>query len=105
MLGLHGTALPDTDIRLDLDNELEHAAFYPLDEVREALAASERTGFSRHDVEQIQKGYENAEDAPKGERKKAVTEGKIRLPPKTAIATQLVKAWVASKDKEQQGKL
>ena len=100
MLGCIGTAEPDTHIRLDLDNELESAAFYPYEAVAAALAASDKTGLSRHEVNQIQQAQDNAETAKKDTGGKDViqtSQGKLRIPPKTAIAHTLIHAWVESK--------
>lgn len=64
----------DEEIKLDNDPELEAARWFTLEEVQEAL----RVGTSGLD-----------EDADEGYK-----EGDLRLPPKTAIANQLITAVV-----------
>lgn len=64
----------DEDIRLDHDPELEAAKWFELDEVQEAL----RVGTSGLG-EAASEGYK---------------EGNLRLPPRTAIANQLITAVV-----------
>lgn len=64
----------DEAIKLDNDPELEIAKWFTLEEIQEAL----RVGTS---------GL--GEDAPEGYK-----EGGLRLPPKTAIANQLITAVV-----------
>ncbi|PQE08250.1 hypothetical protein CJF31_00009477 [Rutstroemia sp. NJR-2017a BVV2] len=73
MIGAIGQALPDGEkIHLEHDPELEDAKWVGMDEVREAL----RTGTSGLG-EEPGEGYK---------------EGGLRLPPKTAIAYQLLQA-------------
>lgn len=73
MIGAIGQALPDGEkIHLEHDPELEDAKWVDMDEVREAL----KTGTSGLG-EEPEKGYK---------------EGALRLPPKTAIANQLLQA-------------
>lgn len=75
MIGAIGQALPDGEkIHLEHDPELEDAKWVELDEIREAL----RIGTSGLG-EPAMEGYK---------------EGGLRLPPKTAIANQLLKAVV-----------
>jgi NAD+ diphosphatase len=75
MIGAIGQALPDGEtIHLEHDPELEDAKWVDMDEVREAL----RIGTS------------GLGDAP-GDQ---YNEGGLRLPPKTAIAHQLLQAVV-----------
>jgi NAD+ diphosphatase len=75
MIGAIGQALPDGEkIHLEHDPELEDAKWVEMDEVREAL----RIGTS------------GLGDAPGDQYK----EGGLRLPPKTAIAHQLLQAVV-----------
>jgi len=100
MIGCLATASENVNIRLDLDNELEHAAFYDFASVKAALEKANKTGLSRHDVEQIQNASDKAE-----EKKDDVTVAgreleQIRLPPKTAIATTIISAWVEQREKE-----
>jgi NAD+ diphosphatase len=75
MIGAIGQAIPEgEEINLGHDAELEDAKWFTSEEVREAL----RVGTS---------GL--GEDAPEGYK-----EGGLRLPPKTAIANQLMTAVV-----------
>lgn len=94
MLGCLATAEENTDIRTDLDNELEHAEFYDFEVVRNALLSADKTGISRHEVEQIQNASDTAEQkrAEDEKDKTAKQETKIRIPPKTAIAHTLIRA-------------
>ena len=73
MIGAVGQAVPDGEEIVLNDKELEKAKWFPVEEVREAL----RTGTGRLD-----------------ELDKNVTANgsKLRLPPKTAIANQLLEA-------------
>lgn len=76
MIGAIGQALPDGEkIHLEHDPELSDARWVPLEEIREAL----RVGTS------------NLGDEAGPEYK----EGGLRLPPKTAIANQLLTAVVS----------
>ncbi|AEO58014.1 hypothetical protein MYCTH_2304947 [Thermothelomyces thermophilus ATCC 42464] len=83
MIGAVAQALPGPgeDIYLGHDAELESAKWFPLDEVRKALA----TGTSNL-----------GEKPPEG-----YVEGSLRLPPQTAIANRLITAvvegWIQSK--------
>ncbi|KAF2276529.1 uncharacterized protein EI97DRAFT_398384 [Westerdykella ornata] len=73
MIGAIGQAIPGgEDVHLDHDAELEDAKWFTLDEIREAL----RVGTS------------GLGEGPGPEYK----EGGLRLPPKTAIANQLISA-------------
>jgi NAD+ diphosphatase len=73
MIGAIGQALPDGEkIHLEHDPELEDAKWVDMEEIREALKV----------------GTSALGDAP-GEGYK---EGGLRLPPKTAIANQLLQA-------------
>ena len=103
MLGCLATAESSTDIRTDLDNELEAADFYSFETIQAALHASEKTGMSRHEVEQLQKASDEAEQ-PKVEEKATKVDDKstVRIPPKTAIAHTLIRAWVEQKEAELQ---
>lgn len=76
MIGAIGQALPDGEgIHLEHDPELGDAKWVPVEEVREAL----RIGTS------------GLGEAPGPE----YVEGGLRLPPKTAIAHQLLQAVVS----------
>jgi NAD+ diphosphatase len=75
MIGAIGQALPDGEkIHLEHDPELEDAKWVDLDEIREALKNG-TSGLGEPPAE----GYKK---------------GSLRLPPKTAIANQLLQAVV-----------
>ena len=74
MIGAVGQAIPDGEEIVLNDKELEKARWFTVKEVREAL----RTGTGRLDeLDKLQEGNK---------------EGRLRLPPKTAIANQLLEA-------------
>lgn len=100
MIGCLATASEDVNIRLDLDNELEHAAFYDFATVKTALEKANKTGISRHDVEQIQKASDKAEEKKEDVKSAASDLEQIRVPPKTAIATTIISAWVEQRERE-----
>lgn len=100
MIGCLATAAEDVNIRLDLDNELEHAAFYDFATVKAALDAANKTGLSRHEVDQIQSASDKAEEKKEDTKDAAQNFEKIRVPPKTAIATTIISAWVEQKERE-----
>ncbi|KAK4200474.1 putative peroxisomal NADH pyrophosphatase [Triangularia verruculosa] len=84
MIGAVGQALPGEGEKIYLghDAELESAKWFPMDEVKEALA----------------KGTHNMGEATP----KEYVEGALRLPPQTAIANRLINSvvdgwWVASR--------
>ena len=74
MIGAVGQAIPDGENIVLNDKELENARWFSVEEVREAL----RTGTGR--LDELEKMVE------------AGPEGKLRLPPQTAIANQLLEA-------------
>ena len=74
MIGAIAQAVPDGETVHLNDKELEKARWFPVEEVREAL----RTGTGR--LDELDKPVE-----PR-------LQGKLRLPPKTAIANQLLEA-------------
>ncbi|CBQ71461.1 conserved hypothetical protein [Sporisorium reilianum SRZ2] len=88
MAGFFGIAKSDdeTHIRLDLDNELEHARFYTRQEILDVLGGD--TQFTRAELEKIEQQHDDGNET--GGRRMEVG---IRLPPKTAIARVLVEAW------------
>lgn len=113
MIGCTATAEEGTEIRTDLDNELDSADFYSLSTIKAALQVSLRTGISRQDVEQIQKATDTAEqlqNSLKDKDKEGAGAGtkeddrknhpEIRVPPKTAIAHTLIRAWADEREKE-----
>lgn len=97
MLGLMATAAPDPEVRTDLDNELEIADFYSYEIVKAAVDRAGQTGLSRAEVAQIQKASDTAEESAKKEAEKSDADSiakNLRIPPKTAIAHTLIRAWV-----------
>lgn len=100
MIGCLATASEDVSIRLDLDNELEHAAFYDFATVKAALESANKTGLSRHEVNQIQSASDKAEEKKEDSKAAAQDFAQIRLPPKTAIATTIVSAWVEQRERD-----
>ncbi|TKY87000.1 hypothetical protein EX895_003677 [Sporisorium graminicola] len=88
MAGFYGIAKSDDekDIRLDLDNELEHARFYTRQEILGVLGGDAQ--FTRAELEKIDQ--QHADDNEESKKKNEVG---IRLPPKTTIARVLVEAW------------
>lgn len=94
MIGCLATAAPDTEIRTDLDNELEIADFYSYETVKAAVKRAGLTGLSRVEVAQIQKASDTAEDQADKPKDTASSAQNLRLPPKSAIAHTLIAAWV-----------
>ncbi|CDR99020.1 related to NPY1-NADH diphosphatase [Sporisorium scitamineum] len=88
MAGFYGIAKSDNekDIRLDLDNELEHARFYTKQEILDVLGGD--TQVTRAELAKIDQQHDDVKEVEK--RRKEVG---IRLPPRTAIARVLVEAW------------
>lgn len=92
MCGFFASALPDSGqnmtqstVRLDLDEELEDAQWYSRAQLKEAL---ERSDMTRQDAEQLER-------ASRGEGTIAPeSKGPLKMPPKTAIAHQLVRSFV-----------
>lgn len=75
MIGAVGQALPDGEkVHLEYDPELEDAKWFGLDEIREALEI----------------GVSGLDEGPGSGYK----EGGLRLPPRTAIANQLLTAVI-----------
>ncbi|KAM0756506.1 hypothetical protein T439DRAFT_321210 [Meredithblackwellia eburnea MCA 4105] len=102
MIGAIGVAKPSQTIRLDLDNELEDARWFPRDEILGVLKG-EKKGLTKEEVKRFdlaQQGKElKHEEEKEGEKDSA-----IRLPASTAIAHTLVAAW-ANNSYIQGGKL
>ncbi|KAH8924197.1 hypothetical protein BT69DRAFT_1333165 [Atractiella rhizophila] len=79
--------------RVDLDNELEDARWVDRKALVEILSKKEQSGFSRQELDRIQAASQGEATGQEGEEKKKLVESDIRLPPPTAIAHQLIKAW------------
>lgn len=94
MIGCLATAVPDAEIRTDLDNELETADFYSYETVKAAVKKAGQTGLSRVEVAQIQKASDTAEESAEKPKEEATLAANVRIPPKSAIAHTLIKAWV-----------
>ncbi|GAC95062.1 hypothetical protein PHSY_002637 [Pseudozyma hubeiensis SY62] len=90
MAGFYGIAKTDneSDIRLDLDNELEDARFYTRKQILEVIESKSRGHFTKAELEKIDRDGEEKEVSEKQKEKV-----QIRLPPTTAIARVLVEAW------------
>jgi len=94
MVGCFGRAKENQKIRLDLDNELEHAEWFPREVVVRIATSAGGSTFTRGDFKQL-------DDATKG--KLTVDEGAAdhtdpyaaftRMPPETAIAGKLMRQW------------
>lgn len=105
MIGCLATAAPDTEIRTDLDNELETADFYSYETVKAAIKKAGLTGLSRTEVAQIQKASDTAEESGDKPKEEATLAHNLRVPPKSAIAHTLIKAWVDQVEIEGQANL
>jgi NAD+ diphosphatase len=108
MIGCLATAAPNTEIRTDLDNELEAADFYSYEIVKAAVDKAGQTGMSRAEVAQIQKASDTAEESATAKLAKedaASAAQNLRIPPKSAIAHTLIKAWVNQAEAESSANL
>lgn len=90
MLGCIAVAKEGQTIRCDLDNELEDARFFTRDQVKAVLASSE-IHLSRQELKKMD-GSDGV-DADAADKKKAEDEVLFRMPPVTAIAHTLIRAW------------
>ena len=90
MAGFYGVAESDDEgqIRLDLDNELEHARWYTRSEILDVVDGKKDVQFTRAELEKLDKEHGN-----EGEKDEKTRRDTVRLPPKTAIARVLVEAW------------
>lgn len=90
MVGFYGRAQEGQQIRLDLDNELEDAQFFPREVVAAICNSASGSKFTKDDYKQLDN----------------VTKGKVdesapaddyahftRVPPETAIAGVLMRQW------------
>ncbi|GAA5830711.1 hypothetical protein JCM5353_004094 [Sporobolomyces roseus] len=91
MMGCWGIVKEGSDIRIDLDNELEDARFFTRQQVLDVIRSSEPTSFTRDDIKRIE-GTAKSDQTEK-ERKAVQERGAFRMPPATAIANTLVTAW------------
>ncbi|KAL1413034.1 NADH pyrophosphatase [Vanrija albida] len=101
MVGCFGRAKDGQTIRLDLDNELEDAQFFPRELVRAVASTKAGTTFSREDLKQFDNaaldenahGHHGALEKQAREAKADPYAGFTRVPPETAIAGQLMRLW------------
>ncbi|GAA5899536.1 NAD(+) diphosphatase [Sporobolomyces salmoneus] len=91
MLGAWGIAKEGSQIRTDLDNELEDARFFTKQQVLDVIKADERTQLTREEVHRIE--GKKSSDQTEEDKKKIEEKGAFRMPPPTAIANTLVTAW------------
>ncbi|GAA5997181.1 NAD(+) diphosphatase [Rhodotorula paludigena] len=97
MFGCWGIAKEETDIRVDLDNELEDARFFTREQVLNVINSTKPMQLSREQVARLdgKEGVSGKDvDAAKAE---ARDEGSFLMPPATAIANTLVTAWATGK--------
>ncbi|KAK4685415.1 NAD+ diphosphatase, partial [Tremellales sp. Uapishka_1] len=93
MVGCFGRAKDGQTIRLDLDNELEDAQWFSKDLIRSMLATEKP--MSKEDLKKLD-NQQSAALAPAEKKEGEVVEtgvGITRVPPRTAIAGQLVHYW------------
>lgn len=88
MIGVFGEAEMNPNIRTDLDKELEDARFFPRSIVRKAVETREVITLTEAEIMQMDEGNPTS-DLPS----KKSTAVKLRIPPPTAIAHQLIKSW------------
>ncbi|RSH82253.1 NADH pyrophosphatase [Saitozyma podzolica] len=107
MVGCFGRAKDGQTIRLDLDNELEDAQWFPRSQLAALIADPSGSYLSRDDHKKLElKGLSEqelanalapAEGKPDGVAQKGPLEGLTRVPPATAIAGQLIRVWAEGK--------
>lgn len=91
MVGCYARAQSD-EIRLDLDNELEDAQWFPRDVVRALFEKQGATSFTKKDYNAIEKALtagEESRDKVEGDLASRLT----KIPPETAIAGKLIRQW------------
>ncbi|KAH9825342.1 NAD+ diphosphatase [Melampsora americana] len=88
MIGVFGEAEANPKIRTDLDKELEDARFFPRSVVRKAVETREVITLTEAEIMQMDEGNSTS-NMPS--RKSIAL--KLRIPPPTAIAHQLIKTW------------
>lgn len=101
MAGCFGRAKDGQKIRLDLDNELEDAQFFPRELVRAVASTKAGTTFTREDLKQFDNaaldeqahGHHGALAKQDREEKENPYADFTRVPPETAIAGQLMRLW------------
>ncbi|GAA5981289.1 hypothetical protein JCM10908_004054 [Rhodotorula pacifica] len=95
--GIAESATAESDVRTDLDNELEDARFFTREQVLEVINSTKPMQLSREQVARLD-GQEGEAGAGMAEAKeKAEKEGSFLMPPATAIANTLVTAWATGK--------
>ncbi|WWC63415.1 uncharacterized protein I303_106017 [Kwoniella dejecticola CBS 10117] len=106
MVGTFGRAKDGQTIRLDLDNELEDAQWFPKSMVRSLVASPNGSTFTKKDYKQLEEATQNkadqessaalapSEKTPEELANRTSESGLSRVPPSTAIAGQLIRQWV-----------
>lgn len=101
MIGVLGRAAPDAQIRLDLDNELQDAKFFPRSLILDALDSSKQVELTEEELQRFDDNLASSVLAGKRTEPHAASGGQgqvhFAIPPPTAIAHQLIRSW-AMKD-------
>ncbi|KAK6910783.1 NAD+ diphosphatase [Kwoniella mangroviensis CBS 8886] len=105
MVGTFGRAKDGQTIRLDLDNELEDAQWFPKSLIQRIISSPTGSTFSQKDYKQLEQKSQTHHDqetsaalAPSEKKPdelvaKDVELGISRVPPRTAIAGTLIRQW------------
>ncbi|WRT68523.1 uncharacterized protein IL334_005500 [Kwoniella shivajii] len=105
MVGCFGRAEDGQTIRLDLDNELEDAQWFPRSTIQSVIASPTGSTFTKKDYKQLDDKSTSASDAetsaalaPSEKKSEELKPkqgelGLSRVPPGTAIAGQLIRQW------------
>ncbi|GAA5883945.1 hypothetical protein JCM3774_001476 [Rhodotorula dairenensis] len=94
--GIAESATAESDVRVDLDNELEDARFFTREQVLEVINSTKPMQLSREQVARLD-GKEASGEGVEEAKEKAKNEGSFLMPPATAIANTLVTAWATGK--------
>lgn len=92
MIGCYGRAKEGQKIRLDLDNELQDAQWFPRAYVAKLAMSKDGSTFSKDDYKQLDKAI-NGEYATDDEERFDRYEVFTKMPPTTAIAGVLMRNW------------
>lgn len=95
MVGCYGRAREGQTIRLDLDNELEDAQWFPRAYVAKLALSKDASNFTKEDYKQLDRAINGEESAPSEERLDKY-EVFTKMPPQTAIAGVLMRNWALS---------
>lgn len=94
MVGCFGRAQDGQKIRLDLDNELEDAQWFPREVVARVATSKTGSNFSRDDYRQLDKTTDAPDEhAPPTVDPLAKYDNFTKIPPSTAIAGVLMRQW------------